>query len=582
MIRLFSLFIPLFFFITDSVVSFAQKPKSSEAEFDSLYVYISTRLSAENNDSAFIAAVSLLSKADNSLQKVKVLMLLATLYERKGDAIHAINYAHQAYQLCKKHNSKEWLLRINGFMSTTYRKVDLHKYGRKYLNEAINLSRELKNPLFQSFILQEKAMYSMDEKDYKQALDDLNESIQIIESTHQNANLSPFFWATNAQLLGLCYDNLGRLDEAEHQYKSALDSLNNIETELKGFCYAGLARVSLRQGKPDEAASLIGKAEKYNESSKNFQLQLNLAELYTEYYTLRGDSSKVLQSQRDLISIKEKQKNYTQEVINNIIDEADADIALTKTRSRQWILTSIGVTLAVLLGLLFFYVRRIRRQKKTYELIISKMMKDRQFLVNELAHTPPKLHLPFQTAMRPELPGDISGSIAAPDNNIEPDGIEQNAEGSSNDASGKGDNGAESIDNEGINNKNEDNKSWKKNIISEEYRKLLQEKLTEFEQGNFYLKPNLTLTTVASELKTNTKYLSVFISEYKGPDFNNYINRLRISYIIQKLHSDPSYREYKISYLAEECGFSSHAKFATVFKEILGISPSTFIRNLKK
>jgi AraC-like DNA-binding protein len=39
---------------------------------------------------------------------------------------------------------------------------------------------------------------------------------------------------------------------------------------------------------------------------------------------------------------------------------------------------------------------------------------------------------------------------------------------------------------------------------------------------------------------------------------------------------------YKISYLAEKCGFSSHSSFATVFKSIAGITPVTFIELLKE
>ena len=38
---------------------------------------------------------------------------------------------------------------------------------------------------------------------------------------------------------------------------------------------------------------------------------------------------------------------------------------------------------------------------------------------------------------------------------------------------------------------------------------------------------------------------------------------------------------YKISFLAEESGFSSHSSFATVFKAIIGMSPATFINLLK-
>uniref|UniRef100_UPI003AFB1A7D helix-turn-helix domain-containing protein n=1 Tax=Elizabethkingia meningoseptica TaxID=238 RepID=UPI003AFB1A7D len=69
---------------------------------------------------------------------------------------------------------------------------------------------------------------------------------------------------------------------------------------------------------------------------------------------------------------------------------------------------------------------------------------------------------------------------------------------------------------------------------------------------------------VASYLNTNTKYLSYMIKKYKKKDFSGYVNELRINCIIGKLNTDPVYRQYKISVLAEEAGFSSHSKFATV------------------
>jgi len=558
-----SLFILFLYFVITSAL-WGQQKKLSEMSFDSLYVYTSTTLSAENNDSAFIVATSMLSRVDNSLQKLKVLMLLATLYERKGDAINGINYAQQAYELAKKIDNKDWLLRINGFMSTTYRKVDLIKYGKKYLNEAISLSTELKLPLFQAFILQEKALYSINEKNYNQALMDLKESTQVLKVNNQSANLNSFFWATTAQLLGLSYYYLDSLPESKEHYQAALDSVKDIETELKGFCYAGLANISLKQGKLNETAALIQSAEKYSESSKNFELQAIMAQLYIDYYTIKGDTAKVMKSQRDLISINELQKKYTTDVVNSVIEVGEEGLTLSKSKSRAYIMVIIGVMILVFIGLLFLNRYRIRKQKKTYDHIINRMLNDSQFLLHELAYNRPKLNPSVLKDLASELSEhdeiDIQSSYdKVPDDNDELSNLDGN-----------------------IRTRKEEVKEWKKNIISEEYTKLLEEKLSEFEQSNSFLKPNLTLTSVASELNTNTKYLSVFISQYKDPHFNDYINRLRINYIIQKLHSDPAYREYKISYLAEECGFSSHAKFATVFKEMLGISPSIFIQNLKQ
>ena len=106
--------------------------------------------------------------------------------------------------------------------------------------------------------------------------------------------------------------------------------------------------------------------------------------------------------------------------------------------------------------------------------------------------------------------------------------------------------------------------------------------LAKFEEKNKFRDVNLSLSSLASSLKTNRTYLSEVIKKNKGKNFNAYINELRINYIVRKLYNNPEYLNYKISYLAEDCGFVSHSSFATIFKSVLGISPSTFIQNLKE
>jgi AraC-like DNA-binding protein len=76
--------------------------------------------------------------------------------------------------------------------------------------------------------------------------------------------------------------------------------------------------------------------------------------------------------------------------------------------------------------------------------------------------------------------------------------------------------------------------------------------------------------------------LSNVINTHKEKDFNNYVNELKILFVIDKLRNSPEYLEYKLSYIAEEFGFSSHSKFASVFKSVVGLSPSVFISHLKK
>ncbi|WP_277016871.1 helix-turn-helix domain-containing protein [Flavobacterium lindanitolerans] len=117
--------------------------------------------------------------------------------------------------------------------------------------------------------------------------------------------------------------------------------------------------------------------------------------------------------------------------------------------------------------------------------------------------------------------------------------------------------------------------------IIEETTDALLLKLEKFEKSKNVIKKEVSLTWLANHLNTNTRYLSEVIKKYKGKSFNNYINGLRINYIVELLYEEPKHREYKISYLAELCGFSSREVFTTIFKKETGISPSYFIDNLK-
>ncbi len=119
-------------------------------------------------------------------------------------------------------------------------------------------------------------------------------------------------------------------------------------------------------------------------------------------------------------------------------------------------------------------------------------------------------------------------------------------------------------------------------LMPPEAEEKLLEKLADFEMKNLFLERKASLPYVAAEIETNTKYLSYIIKKHREKDFNDYINDLRISYIVQKITDHPVYRQYKINALAEEAGFSSHSKFATVFKSSIGVSPSEFIKYFKE
>ena len=118
--------------------------------------------------------------------------------------------------------------------------------------------------------------------------------------------------------------------------------------------------------------------------------------------------------------------------------------------------------------------------------------------------------------------------------------------------------------------------------IPEKTENILLKKLEDFEKTDAFTDPGISLQILAKKLETNTKYLSETINNHKQKNFNTYINELRVNYIIDKLKEKPLYRKYKIKYLAEESGFTTHSAFAAVFKSVTGLSPINYIQLLKE
>ena len=118
--------------------------------------------------------------------------------------------------------------------------------------------------------------------------------------------------------------------------------------------------------------------------------------------------------------------------------------------------------------------------------------------------------------------------------------------------------------------------------LSDELEQQLLMQLNKFEKSKKFLNPNTSLVSLAALFKTNQTYLSEFINRTKGVNFSSYIHHLRINYLLNELNNDPKLLTYKISYLAEISGYSSYETFTRIFKSIVGLSPSAYIKQLKK
>lgn len=103
-----------------------------------------------------------------------------------------------------------------------------------------------------------------------------------------------------------------------------------------------------------------------------------------------------------------------------------------------------------------------------------------------------------------------------------------------------------------------------------------------FENTKAFLQKNITIDGLAKDLGTNRDYLSKSVNELKGKNFSQYLNELRILYIVEELKSNEKLRKYTISAIADEVGFNNSESFSNAFKKITGTLPSFYIKLLQE
>ena len=81
---------------------------------------------------------------------------------------------------------------------------------------------------------------------------------------------------------------------------------------------------------------------------------------------------------------------------------------------------------------------------------------------------------------------------------------------------------------------------------------------------------------LSKELGINRTYLSNFINEVYGTNFNGWINELRVKEAKSKMCESP---ELSLSEIADFVGFADSAHFSKQFKQNEGVSPSVWRKN---
>lgn len=101
---------------------------------------------------------------------------------------------------------------------------------------------------------------------------------------------------------------------------------------------------------------------------------------------------------------------------------------------------------------------------------------------------------------------------------------------------------------------------------------------THMEAAKPHLQKKLTLQDLAQQFQTTAHHLSQLLNLHFKENFNHFINRYRINYVVHGLNNDKNLAQYNLEGLGKMAGFSSKTTFFSEFKKHTGHTPASFLK----
>lgn len=394
----------------------------------------------------------------------------------------------------------------------------------------------------------------------------LSESNQLITKALQSARRAGF------SELDTHYPvfKLGINDYYLGEYGSAISRIEQklpFIYENEDFAWAVIGEFYLGkcywdQGDKEKAIAYFEKVEEIFQAKNYTHPDLREAyELLINYYKEKGNKERQLHYVEQLVMVDSVYHQNHKHLIGRIHQEyTTKDLLATKKqleralyleKNKTMLITTVSI-LAISLVLGFAYYRQRKAKRAAQELIqkMKRLQAERAQFVNQRHQE-----------------GEVSAQVKS------------NEERSFSSPLERGENQADDVS---IPEKIKADRSSSLQLNDAVVEKLLH-KLTKFEQKNKFLQQNITLEKLANTFGTNTTYLSSVINKHKGKTFSEYLNSLRLEYLLNEMVANPDSIFFKYSFqsIAEHLGYSSATTFSRAFQTHTGVKPSVFIKELQ-
>ncbi len=95
-----------------------------------------------------------------------------------------------------------------------------------------------------------------------------------------------------------------------------------------------------------------------------------------------------------------------------------------------------------------------------------------------------------------------------------------------------------------------------------------------------YTSPDIKISDLAGMVDTTAHALSFLFNQYLAKSYYDYVNEYRVAEF-KRIVTELDTSRYTLTALSQKCGFSSRASFFRHFKNITGITPAEYLKNIR-
>ncbi|RQO38074.1 hypothetical protein DBR39_14450 [Chryseobacterium sp. KBW03] len=337
----------------------------------------------DNPDNAIKIGEQLLKKSHDVKTSINLYMLLSTANIAKRNFEKSLKYILKAKELSQKTNDPRNQAGVLISVAIQYQQMELFSKCLETLNEADQYIAKIpeKNP---EKYIETAASHAIRGMVYKSqsnseiALEKFLISIQNYDNVPVKkttySNMSVVYYN-----IGYCYLNLNQIDKAQEAFLQSINyARKNHAKSLEAFALKGIAEIHKQKHENQSAVNLLLKAENLCKNTGDITLNEGLYKELSDNYLAMGQQNLYQQYNKKHLEMRFKRKQNELKSINQVIDNHNKETSLKSENLKSYYrYIKIGSVLlgCILIGVLLYYILKIRKQNKKFHKEIQQMIR---------------------------------------------------------------------------------------------------------------------------------------------------------------------------------------------------------------